>query len=424
MFNSENNKSICAALWTHVMIKPDGRVKPCCRFRAYDEEYKDEFQKLYMNNFESSKQVFENKMYDKIRQMMLEGKPISGCEKCYWEEKTAGDSMRMEFNKNYNNAINNATDYKLKFLEATFGNYCNLSCRTCNGGLSTHWHSDEEKLQKILDFRDKGNTEKVNVEFVWSPEDFKETDKIKFTGGEPMLHPDFIKFLDTVIQGGNAAEIELEIFTNASWVPKEKVISRLRQFKKIEICMSVDGYKQENDYIRNNSDWHTTDQSIKEWLKYESEIEGVNVILAPTLSVYNIFSVLELFKYFGQLKTKKGLPLNQSNTLLTYAMYPEYTNLKVLPGKKEILEKLKQEGSQFIKDTKNYNDTTIARVSFFYKKIMSILLNDIEKFENFDKFWKYTMTLDKIRNQNFKESFPDLYNHILKYQPEIRKDYE
>src|SRR6056300_1503108 len=171
---------------------------------------------------------------------MLSGEKIEGCEKCYWEEENTGTSMRQDFNETYNIENIKTDEYNLGFLEATFGNYCNLSCRTCNGGLSTHWHKDEAELQGLIDFRDKGNTEKVNVDFEWKPSDFSDTTRIKFTGGEPMLHPDFIKFLDTVIAGGNAENINLEVFTNASWVPKEKILDRLVQFKNVNICMSVD----------------------------------------------------------------------------------------------------------------------------------------------------------------------------------------
>ena len=55
---------------------------------------------------------------------------------------------------------------------------------------------------------------------------------------------------------------------------------------------------------------------------------------------------------------------------------------------------------------------------------MTIILSNINEDKHFDAFWKYTKSLDKIRNQNFKEAIPELYEHIIKYKPELGNDYE
>ena len=424
MSNLKNNKSICAALWTHFMIKPDGKIKPCCRFISHNEEHGADFNDMNINDYKNISEIFNSTGYTKIKEKMLAGEKVSGCEKCYWEEETTGDSMRTDFNKQY--GIEPVS--QLRYLEATFGNYCNLSCRTCNGGLSTHWHQDEKKLQETLEFRDKGNQDKVNVDFNWNPEDFSEIDKIKFTGGEPMLHPDFVKFLDVAIAGGNTKNTELEIFTNASWIPKEKIFDKLNKFGKVVICLSVDGYKTENDYIRNNSDWNTTDRSINAWLDYEKDNSNFFIKLAPTLSIYNIFSLIELVKHYAYLREERGLKLYKNNPIITYAMYPTYTSLNALPGKREIFEKIKENGRLF-NDQCNNEDIKISsesrhRIQVAYKKIMTIILSNINEDKHFDAFWKYTKSLDKIRNQNFKEAIPELYEHIIKYKPELGNDYE
>ena len=75
-----------------------------------------------------------------------------------------------------------------------------------------------------MTFPNFNSVKKYTIEKDWDIKDFEYVEEIKFTGGEPMLHPNFIKTIDTILATGKQKNITLDIFTNASWVPKDKVI--------------------------------------------------------------------------------------------------------------------------------------------------------------------------------------------------------
>lgn len=186
----------------------------------------------------------------------------------------------------------------------TFGNYCNLKCRTCNGDLSSTWWEDENALVDSGKYPDRyfyirNSTKNVNIPFKWMPEDFINVEEIKFTGGEPMVHPDFIKLMDMLIELDVAKNIKLDVFTNCSWIPGEKYLDRLRQFKKIVLSLSVDGVGAVNDYIRSPSKWETVDNAVAAWLNLEdTNRENVHVVWNPTINIYNILNIKEMIEWW------------------------------------------------------------------------------------------------------------------------------
>ena len=125
----------------------------------------------------------------------------------------------------YDSIIPNLTNPKLNYIEVTFGNFCNLACRTCNSELSHSWIEDNELL-KQHGLRSYSTTERLNLGRDWKEDDFKDLEYLKISGGEPMLHPDWFKFIDKI----EPSNIEMFIFTNASWIPKQRHLDILQKY--------------------------------------------------------------------------------------------------------------------------------------------------------------------------------------------------
>ena len=123
-------------------------MKPCCRFDFHNSEYVQGDTYLF-NEFNvaltSLTSGQNSSIWQDIRNKMIAGENVAGCHKCYKEEGTAGHSMRTYENslRNKNNQEQledkTLTSPKIQYLEMTFGNYCNLKCRTCNADLSSTW---------------------------------------------------------------------------------------------------------------------------------------------------------------------------------------------------------------------------------------------------------------------------------------------
>lgn len=409
-----DNKSICILPWIHTSVKPNSEAKPCCRFQHYLPEHKD-IKKVNVIDYKTPQEILNSDAYKNLREKMLRGESIPGCSKCYREEARQGHSMRIGEWANYDseNIIKN-NDLKLRYLEVAFGNYCNLACRTCNSELSTNWYEDDVHLYKSKGYTDRKPWQKVtDVEYNWSGEELSELIQIKFTGGEPMLHPNFVKFIDILIESDVAKNITLEIFTNCSWIPKEKILSRLSKFKSLQICMSIDGFGKINDYLRHKSKWETVHASLLAWLDYERDNSSAWAVLSPTISVYNMFDAFELADKYAEYRIARGLSVKLKDMKISTAVFPEYVNFRNIADKPKALNYLDNLFKQYVKNFPDKGSEWGARhhtVNRMYTKIKNELQN--EKKGVHDKFVTFIRDLDELRKQRLRDYIPNLYDYL------------
>ncbi len=409
---SKITNTTCVLPWIHFSLKPNGDIKPCCRFVTYhDDETSAQYLNFNVSNYNNATDVLKSTQFENIRQKMLNGDRISGCKKCYMEEEIHGSSMRHGVNEEYDvESVVGENQLGLQFLEVGFGNYCNLACRSCGADLSTSWFEDDRVLSKYYD-RDI-QTKIKNSKFLWKSDDFKTVTYIKFTGGEPMLHPNFIKFLDVIISGGHHTHITLEVFTNCSWDPKDKILNRLKKFQNVKIYLSVDGMGEVNNYIRHYSNWETVERSLLTWLTLEKTTINFSLILTPTISIYNIFDIKDLLFYWKKIRTDVGLELTRENgnIIANIVTYPEYISLQLLPDKDQIIKELELY-------TNNKEIYTIP-----LERIVEVLKSKNKVNHTLEYFLNYTADLDKLRNQSLENSIPKLWNYLNNYFNKISVD--
>lgn len=458
-----SNKSFCVYPWMHMQYKPNGQPKPCCRFnldaKPYNEVDKSKFwgdtvflQKLLPLNagpineakypgvdFEkmpnlkkggnvSVEEAFNSDFWNNLRKNMLEGKQIAGCEKCYQEESYLnekvkpgdfGTSMRMaairDWNKKYNlkdrdnwkqrihmtpfgAEYNHQT--KILYLELGFGNYCNLACRMCSSNLSTTWYDDDVKLKGKFGRTITPKIEDANINI--SDETLKGLMEIKFTGGEPMIHPDFAKLIERIVNLGVAENISLEIFTNCSYYPSGKITKDLTQFKEVHLSLSIDGYDKVNEYIRYPSDWSKVDHAARKWIKLENNNKNITIQIQPTITIYNVLYLEDLINWWYSIKTVKS---EDYTIVFNYATWPSYLNKFLLPT--ECLNKLAKKYSAINEKHKGTPDLQLN-----LRRMVARLKEPSKVDSSLQEFYDYTKELDSIRKQKFEETLPELYEII------------
>ena len=392
-------KTFCPLPFRHLYIKPNGEYQPCCR-------YQDSVTDDKIHEYNSLDELLNSsELLSDIREAMLNGEKVRGCNSCYLEEEAGGESMRT-------GEIERWGGYKelhdktptVNNIEITFGNYCNLACRTCGSNLSTSWQKDDAVLTK---FYTRGyEPTRQNVKKDWIPEDFKNVEKFKITGGEPMLHPDFLSFLDDIINSGSAKNIEVQIFTNTSFVPKQHLLDRLSRFKEMGIWLSIDGTGDVQEYTRHNSKWDTVQESARAWLEFENEFKNVvRVNFAPTISLYNVFNLQEMLDWFIRLRMEVLTDSDSfSNCTWNITTWPNFLDIKHLPTKKKISHQLKK-----------YSSTIQKEGLQNYKELIDRVIDRLEIEADANaiiEFTEYNKDVDKLRNQNFVETFPELYEQI------------
>ncbi len=443
------SKTFCILPWIHAQTKPNGQIKPCCRFDHAHEDYRlpdktYKFDKFNVNDI-TFNDALNSEEWQEIRDTMLKGQQVAGCRKCYQDEHGSGvaqpkntkrnhKSMRVKenwmWNEDNQTGLANENKIQIKYLELAFGNYCNLKCRTCNGILSTTWYDDDNKLTKYYNDR-KYHKEVVNVDCKWDINDFSHVEEIKFTGGEPMLHPDFIKTIDMIISTGRQHLITLDIFTNASWIPKEKILSRLIQFKKVTVNLSVDGIGYVNDYIRYPSEWNTVNASVKEWLISETkDPDRFHIKWAPVISVMNVWLFHKMLEWWFALQKEISnkewwevlVKYHDGNSAFTIIIVntvydPKYLQPSLFPKKFLLNEKLNAHRDNLIKEMNacevNHDTKWNAEIALFglYSKVLSALNEELD-IEQLKIFVEYSADLDKIRGQDLRTSLYDLWKRI------------
>lgn len=445
---TDRSKTFCILPFIHIQVKPNGQIKPCCRFDFVHDDYIDKewnlhkdsayhtFNRYNITNGTTLTEAMSSDLWNDIRKKMLLGDRVSGCRKCYAEESFNGSSMRTYENHSRNQniqdrPIDSVEPFKIKYLEMTFGNYCNLKCRTCAGDLSSTWHDEEILLSNFYPGRYSA-PKVLNIPFNWKPEDFVNVEEIKFTGGEPMIHPDFLKLMDMLIDIDIAKNVSINVYTNCSWKPGDKFLNRLTKFKQIKISLSVDGFGRTNDYIRTPSKWAIVDNVVDNWLILESKNpDKIRITWDPTINLYNILEIDKMLDWWDKKQNSifpdrlwPNLDLRDyredqdipSFRFIFHVLHdPKYLCISNLPSSiKEIVR-------QKIKTIKEKYDCLSAsgnpRKENFNKKLETIIgkLNSKPDDDMLEIFASYTADLDKLRNQSIKFALPILYDELKKY---------
>ena len=372
-----NSKTFCPLLWNHQFIDGTGRVKPCCRFSNSDSP---EEMNLKDHSFDD---IFYGEWMNTLREKALNGDPISGCVRCYEEERGGKRSLRerMIARTDTGSKTVNINNPVVSNLEIAISNDCNLMCRMCDSRFSYKLY-DEEVEFKGEELTHPKRT-KVNLDFVYKK--LSTLKYLKFTGGEPLTIKDHWDLLEHAVEKGYSHNIILNYSTNGTVWPKEKIVNLWSQFKRIELCVSFDSViKEENEYLRHLTNQESVIKNIDKYLELSKTL-SIHVISRPTITILNMYHVPETIEFLEN----KGIRVNP-----THLTKPEYLSVTVLPKHTKDLIKEKFE---------KYNYTTPNS-----KNLSLYLLNYMLSADNskwLPKFLKHTEFLDKKRNQSFKDVY-------------------
>jgi MoaA/NifB/PqqE/SkfB family radical SAM enzyme len=453
------NPTFCVLPWMHIQYKPSGQAKLCCRYDTVKEgkdwqhsfdnrletdnlsELYQERSKKHLIQIGTMEESFFSSYWNKARTLTIKNKEISGCHKCYKEEKVsrgeAGISMRLGSSILYNNGyLHKKPSHetpKIEFLEVGFGNYCNLACLSCNSTLSTTWHDDEVKLNSIVDKK----LQRVifpkleNLKFIPDQKTLNNLKIIKFTGGEPMINPEFIKFIDHICENGYPENISLEIYTNCSYIPSPKLLENLSKFKNVQLNLSIDAYGETNDYIRYGSKWfgdlkQTVSKAIDFWLAAGKQHTNIYIIMSTTLSVLNILEIPKLIEWWMEKFMHDG----NNDVLLRTGAYqhydgffkiqpahdPSYININLLPKEYyiEILEWISSYKENYLKRYPML-DRIPESINASLNKIENLVKNTPGNVEQAASLLTYLTAMDKVRGNSYEKSIPLTVSKVKEY---------
>ena len=340
--------------------------------------------------------------YKKARLQFLNDEIPETCKTCLEVEKSGGISIR-----NYADMRNRLTKdemlvltngdgsirSKLINIDFKFDSKCNLKCRICGDYFSDKWTEENEILYKKLDFVKYPNEKKninifTNKEFLKKLIDFSgNISYISIVGGEPMIIDEHWELLKILIKKKKSKSIKIWYNINGTFLP-ENAFEIWNQFKAVDIGISIDDIEKRFEYLRKGVKWEIILKNIEK-IKNNSI---VNFSINPTISWMSVYYLDEFNKFLNECS------IPSIRNICVY--YPNYLSPWILPEK--IKENILRKNEKIMPE----ND---------YEKLSMQMKNNKTNMELLRKGIKFNKMLDKIRNESFKETFPELYEEIKDY---------
>ena len=354
------------------MIDTTGRTKPCCRFVEEPGTNNNINEKSIVD-------IFNSDYMKSLREKSLNNVKIPGCIRCYEEQENNKKSLRQRVNENPATSVVNIENPKINYLELAISNDCNLMCRICSSRYSQKLYQDEIEFFGKAQIPSRFTRSNIDAAYELLPD----LNYIKFTGGEPLIIKEHWELLEHAIARGYAKNITLNYSTNCTVWPKERIVNIWRQFKKIELALSLDSIvAEENEYQRYLTDHKTVLKNIEKYKDLESTL-AIAVSSRPTISIYNIYHLPETIEWLHDRDIK---------TNPTHLTYPVWLSVTVLPSvfKNIIVEKF--QNYRFKRD----KDQELAQYLINY-------MNSKNDSNYMPQFVNYTNFLDQRRDQNFNQ---------------------
>jgi len=390
----------CVNAYINLSVHPTGGVRPCCmsdKFLTTDDGHTS-LDKASIKDFWFSK---DRKAF---ADALDSGERIPECTACWQEEDAGKDSKRIRDNKEYANRTFDFDSLPV-VLDLSMGNLCNLKCRICSPRHSTPWLREEAQRYSPNDIKGymkqpewliaKDSFEERN-DFVW--EDIKEllehAERFDFAGGEPFYIPAHWKMIQHSVDKGYSKKQYLHYNTNGTIFP-EKYIDLLNQFQTVDIQISSDGIGKKFDYLRHGSPFELCEENIDKFIRARDNSTTTWYVGAClSVSAFNAWDIFETYEHYAA----KGLRM-YINTV------HDHHGVRVLPKevKRAIIKKIKNTTSKY-----NYHDWERQKTM-----ICNLLKNTSGTEQDWNNFWNEIIMRDKIRNEDFKATFPEFYE-VLK----------
>ena len=331
----KHNNTFCIAPWVQIVLRTNKKIGPCCLLQS-----------PHTINDMTISDYYNSDWNQQIKEDMLLGNTILGCEDCYRNEELGYPSMRQDLNRDYKIVKTELADKILSHfkydqldypnrLELHISNICNLKCLTCNPQDSSAFLTETSKIRNIsISNVDYQLTEdKISSLLLDITE--RNIDILDLRGGEPMMIPK----IKNILLVNNVSNIrELRIQTNGT-VYDDIWGEIFSKFEKVELHLSIDAFDEDNHYIRYPADWALIESTVTKLKK----ISNVNLCLNTVVSNLNLLVLPKLFDWAIE---------NNISIHLTTLFYPKiyrYTNLpqqlltKSLDNISKYLEKFKEE---------------------------------------------------------------------------------
>ncbi|MDC1281538.1 twitch domain-containing radical SAM protein [Methylophilaceae bacterium] len=386
----QTNKTFCIYPWV-LLQQEDGKVTTCTKSSSA------------ITKIDLIKDWKTDENYTVIRNQMLAGESVKGCQQCYYEERQGIVSTRQFetldwISKLELKNIQDVTNItRPMYYEIRLGNLCNMACRMCIPEYSSIIDKEFKELNIRPSFFGITDVDKLARKDSYSNTkhiDIQSLDKysrVYFTGGEPTVHDEFYEFMQRCIDAGKT-DFDFCLGFNGKRLT-EKMVDMFSHFSNMNFSFSIDGYGPVNDYIRSYSKWETIIKNAN-----ILKAQGHSISLETIPSIYNANNLHLLFEFFDSEfpDSVQFLQLEQQHP-------GQYLSAFAHPDAESCVESLEK-----VKKTQKYlTDGRGGRsiIDSMYKYYSKNPIVDTKKLK---LFYDFNDKLDKKRGTSLKDILPEL----------------
>jgi len=292
----KNSDTFCMLPFMHIYGSAGGDMVPCC-----------EAQELPLNNpGESALESWNNEHYIELRRALANGERPKRCEVCWHNEDSGIVSNRQQWEKDnwdtFSDVISVNDDYSVNnpplWVELKVSNFCNLKCIMCSTHSSYKRVSDLDIISKYTS--DGYETRLLRPTDLFAslnewPDLWENVHTLQFTGGEPIINQEHYDLLAGIPEHVKK-NIKLRYATNISYIKFKKydLVEIWRQFKHVNIKVSMDGIEDVYNYIRQDGDWDTVYNNM---LVLNAEPD-IDLAVGITVQSHNVFQMPEFYDFW------------------------------------------------------------------------------------------------------------------------------
>lgn len=274
-------QNFCPSPWFHMRINNQGHYEYCRWATQRDRTQQKTIQQV------APIQWFQTEM-SHVRKSMLDGVLPSGCASCKEMEQHGKVSGREKqllkigvrpeyFAKSlrsspwwreleWSQMHQGMTEQMPQDLQIDLGNHCNSACLFCSPFSSSRLATEFKRIGLIdaMPPRSWCDDEHSLDVFLSDIARLPNIAYLHFIGGETLITPAFRKILDRLIAAGLSEKLTVGFTTNLT-VWDQSIVDRLRQFRSVNLGVSVEAIHPVNDYVRYGGSLEQTLELLDQW---------------------------------------------------------------------------------------------------------------------------------------------------------------
>ena len=333
----------------------------------------------YLNRSDLNFDFFNDKKLNSLRKTNLKNIWDKGCDTCRLNELNGYESFRSGMIKGLGKQVNLTGPTR---LDLQFDIGCNLACRICGPRQSSSWQKhlqDNDLPNPIGKYKSRAD----EMLYILKNLDLSNLKMVVFCGGETLLGNSYWKVAEYI--ASVTPNITLCFQTNGTQPIHEKHHELMEKFDLVKLHISLDGTQDKFNYQRWPAEWNQVTENILE-IKETAPVNTM-FLVEETISVMNVLYQNELDswlkKYFSESRLGDKIEHTKHLAMEEYSLQ-NITN--------EYYHLLKEKNlSSLVSENWKENSDNV-----------NILVDRIKLF-------------DKIRNQDFAKTFPEVAECYRRY---------